>query len=248
MTSATAPPPDAATTPPPEPEAFAGLVEFMLTREPGRRVTVEPVTWEEYERLMDAREEAGRHVRLTFDQGRLEIMPTSLTHELLKKILAILIEAWLCETGGDYLPGGNVTVKSEAKERGFEPDECYYVQNRARMAGRRELDLATDPPPDLVIEAEVSRTATGRLPVFAGLGVPEVWRYDGERIVVLLLGPGETYQESATSRAIPTFPFAEVPRFVAMAESTTSYAAVARAFRAWVRALPPAAPSAAPPA
>lgn len=237
MTTATAASQGAAPATPPD--DFAGLVKFMLTRAPGRRVTVEPVTWDEYERLMDAREEAGRRIRLTFDQGRLEIMPTSLTHELLKKILAILIEAWQEETGGKYIPGGNVTVKSEAKARGFEPDECYYVQNCARMVGRRELDLETDPPPDLVIEAEVSRTAAGRLPVFAGLGVPEVWRYDGDRVVVLLLTPGGTYQESAVSRAIPTFPFAEVPRFVAMV-AEEDYATISRAFRAWVRSLPSA--------
>jgi Uma2 family endonuclease len=242
MTTATAAPPEAVE--PARDKAFAGLVEFMLTRAPGRRVTVEPVTWEEYEALLDAREAAGRHVRLTYDQGRLEIMPTSLAHELLKKILAILVEAWLEETGGDYIPGGNVTVKAEDRERGFEPDECYYVQNWGRMAGRHELDLSSDPPPDLVLEAEVSRTATGRLPVFAGLKVPEVWRYDGERVIVLLLDADQTYRESPVSVAIPTFPCGEVPRFVAMADNAASYAAVGRAFRAWVRSLPPAAPPA----
>lgn len=241
MTTATAAPPVVA---PPEPANVAAqLMRLFESLAPGQRVTVADVSWEEYEALMDARDEAGRHFRLTYDQGSLEIMPTSLAHELLKKILAILIEAWQVETGGEYIPGGNVTVKHEPKGRGFEPDECYYIQNWARMVGKPELDLDTDPPPDLVIEAEVSRTATGRLPVFAGLGVPEVWRYAGDRVVVLLLGPNGNYSESAASRAIPNFPFAEVPRFVAMA-ATDSFAAVSRAFRAWVRSLPPAAPPA----
>lgn len=234
-------------TPPPKTADDPTRVAWQLMRlfeslAPGQRVTVADISWREYEALMDARDEAGRHFRLTYDQGRLEIMPTSLAHELLKKILAMLIEAWVSETGGDYLPGGNVTVMSEAMERGFEPDECYYVQNWQRMVGKSELDLATDPPPDLVIEAEVSRTATSRLPVFAGLGVPEVWRCDGSRVIFLLLAADGTYQEATTSRAIPNFPFAEVPRFVAMA-ATDSYAAVGRAFRAWVRSLPPAAPA-----
>jgi Uma2 family endonuclease len=238
----------ATVTPPPEPPAGDAGAESLTPAErllriatalaPGQRATIENVSWDEYEELMAAREAAGRYFRLTYDQGSLEIMPTSLAHELFKKILALLIEAWLSETGGSYLPGGNVTVKLRLKKRGFEPDECYYIQNRSRMAGRRELDPATDPPPDLVIEAEVSRTVTRRLTVFAGLGVPEVWRYDGTRVTVLLLGPDGEYAESPASRAVPTFPFAEVPRFVALAESSDDYAVVDREFRAWVRARP----------
>lgn len=212
------------------------LLRIAMTLAPGQQATIENVSWEDYEGLMAAREAAGRYFRLTYDRGSLEIKPTSLAHELFKKILALLIEAWLSETGGSYLPGGNVTVQLRLKKRGFEPDECYYVQNRARMAGRRQLDPATDPPPDLVIEAEVSRAVTARrLAVFAGLGVPEVWRYDGTRVTVLLLTAAGEYEESVTSRAVPTFPFPEVPRYVALAESSDDYAVVDRAFRAWVR-------------
>jgi Uma2 family endonuclease len=244
MGTATLALPEAGATPPAARTAVERLMQIADALQPGQRVTVEPVPWEEYEGLMTARDEAGRHFRLTYDQGRLEITPTSLAHELFKTLLALLIEAWLEETGGSYLPGGAVTIKQELKKRGFEPDECYYIQNRARMAGRRTLDLTTDPPPDLTIEAEVSRSVTHRLTVFAGLGVPEVWRYDGSRVIVLLLTPDGTYQESTTSRAIPTFPFAEVPRFVALAAASDDYAVVGRAFRAWVRSLPPAAPPA----
>jgi Uma2 family endonuclease len=244
MTTATAVPPDPLATDIPAELLTPAerLLRIAVALAPGQRATIENVSWEDYEGLMAAREAAGRHFRLTYDQGSLEIMPTSLAHELFKKILALLIEAWLSETGGSYLPGGNVTVKLRLKKRGFEPDECYYIQNRSRMAGRRELDPATDPPPDLVIEAEVSRTVTRRLAVFAGLGVPEVWRYDGARVTVLLLASNGEYEESATSRAVPTFPFAEVPRYVALAESSDDYAVVDRAFRAWVRSLPPATP------
>ncbi len=235
--------PSPAVPPADELTAVERLMQIALALSPGQQATIEGVSWEEYEGLMAAREAAGRYFRLTYDQGSLEIMPTSLAHELFKKILALLIEAWLSETGGSYLPGGNVTVKLRLRKRGFEPDECYYVQNRARMAGKRELDPATDPPPDLVIEAEVSRTVTRRLAVFAGLGVPEVWRYDGTRVAVLLLGATGEYVESPTSRAIPTFPFAEVSRFVALAAASDDYAAVDRDFRAWVRSLPAAPPA-----
>lgn len=239
MSTATLDPPAAEVAPPDTRTAVERLMHIADALRPGQRVTVDPVPWEEYEGLMAARDEAGRHFRLTYDQGRLEIMPTSLAHELFKKIIALLIEVWVEETGGDYRPGGEVTVKSKPNKQGFEPDECFYIQNWERMAGRRELDLAVDPPPDLIVEAEVSRTAIGRLPVFAALHVPEVWRFDGTNVVVLLLGDDGTYVESAISRAIPAFPFADAARFVAMADAS-GFVKIRRTFRDWIRSLPSA--------
>lgn len=224
-------------------DRFAAL---MLDLPAGRRLVLTGVDWAGYEYLLAAREAAGRRgPRLTYCEGDLEAMTTSSLHERLKKTLALLIECWVTETGGDCIPCGGMTVRREDRERGFEPDECYYVQNWRRVAGLRTLDFSSDPPPDLIVEVEVSRDARGRLPVFAGLGVPEVWRYDGDRVIVLLLQADGNYRESPTSRAIPAFPFADAPRYLGMAASVdTSHAAIGRAFRAWVRALPPAAPPA----
>lgn len=236
MTTATLDPPATDAT------VVEGLMKVAAGLPPGRRAVVEPVTWEEYHALMDAREAAGRHFRLTYDRGSLEIMSTSNLHERLKKLLALLIEGWLDETGGHYVPSGGVTIDREDLDRGFEPDECYYVQNWSAARGLGEIDFAKLPP-DLTVEAEVSRSAVGRLPLFAAFRVPEVWRYDGKKVTILLLGPDGAYHESATSRAIPAFPFADAPRFLATA-ATDSFADISRAFRAWVRALPPAAPPA----
>ena len=232
-----APPP--ATTPPPT------LIDLVRYLRPGQRIAVTEVTWEDYERLLVWRDEYRRTARLTYDHGRLEIMVLSGTHERWRKVLALLVEAWLEVTGGEYVPSGQLTHKRKDLERGFEPDECYYVQNWRKVAGLRELDFTKDPPPDFTIEVEVSRSVLGRLPVFAAFKIPEVWRYDGEKITVLLLRPNGEYQESAASLAVPNFPFAEVPQFLALVDDpATSFAEIGRRFRAWVRALPPAAPPA----
>src|SRR5439155_22415191 len=101
----------------------------------------------------------------------------------------LLIEAWIAETGSEYVPSGQLTHKRKDLERGFEPDECYYIQNWRKVAGLREIDFSTDPPPDLTIEVEASRSLLGRLPILAAFQIPEVWRYDGEHLTVLLLQP-----------------------------------------------------------
>ena len=244
MTTATAEPVARPVPPPADPE-LATFADLMLRLGPGRNLLLTGVDWAGYEYLLAARTAAGRRgPRLFYCEGVLEAMTTGSVHERLKKALALLIEAWLEEAGGRYIPGGGMTVRREDRERGFEPDECYYLQNWSRVVAWRELDFSTDPPPDLVVEVEVSRSAGPRMPVYAGLGVPEVWRFNGQRLTVHQLQPGATYRESPTSRAIPTFPFADAPRFLAMASAGTDHATLSREFRAWVRSLPPAAPPA----
>jgi Uma2 family endonuclease len=131
----------------------------------------------------------------------------------------LLLITWLEETGGHYVPSGQLTHQREDLEKGFEPDECYSIQNWQKTVGFREIDFTRDPPPDLMIEVEVSRSVLERLPIIAAFKIPEVWRYDGETVVILLLQPNGTYVKSKTSLAVPSFPFAEVPRFQKLAES-----------------------------
>lgn len=164
-------------------------------------------------------------------------------HERLKSVLAQLVRVYLEETGGRYSGSGAVTVSRADQARGVEPDESFYIRNVDRVVGTRELDFSTDPPPDLVIEIEVSRSVDVRLPVMAAFRVPEVWRCDGTRLTVLVLRPDGAYAESDRSSAVPGFPLGEVGRYLALAE-TTDEGTVSREFRAWVRAHLPAAPNA----
>jgi Uma2 family endonuclease len=232
-----------ATTPaaPPRSSApiLAGLIEYVA---PNERLLLTGVRYADYVRLTDwCDAERRRAVRLTFDRGKLEITVVGNIHERFKKVVALLIEAWIEETGGDYAPSGEFTHLRADLEVGLQSDECYYIQNAPRVYGLRDIDLSKDPPPDLAVEAEVSNPVLDKLRVYAAFGVPEVWRYDGRRLAVLLLQPDGTYRESPTSRALPTLPLAELPRFLALAASVDiGYATIARQFRAWVRSLPPA--------
>src|SRR5918995_1019410 len=81
----------------------------------------------------------------------------------------------------------STTFRRQDLERGFEPDASFYVQNETRVRNRREVDLTVDPPPDVVLEMEMGRSAFDKLPLFASMGVPEVWRCDGQRVSIFIL-------------------------------------------------------------
>jgi Uma2 family endonuclease len=228
-------------SPPAAVPKIAGLVNYV---EPGEHLLLTGVHYDDFMRLAEWRDETRRwSVRLAYDHGKLEIMVVTNAHERFRKIVALLIETWIEVTGGDYLPSGQLTHRREDLQRGFEPDECYYIQNWRAVSGIREIDFTKDPPPDLAVEAEVSQTVLDRFPIYAAFKVPEVWRYDGEQLIVLLLQSDGTYQESSASRALPTLPLAELPRFLTLADDLIiSFAAISRQFREWIRSLPPTAP------
>jgi Uma2 family endonuclease len=97
---------------------------------------------------------------------------------------------------------GSTTFKREEFQRGFEPDSCFYVQNAARIRGTRRVDLDVDPPPDLVIEVDLTNNSIDKFPLFAKLGVPEVWRLsDGK--VEILLRDADRYKLQESSHVLP---------------------------------------------
>ncbi|WP_439623043.1 Uma2 family endonuclease [Gemmata sp.] len=235
MSTATVPP-TAAPVRVPQGPALIGLADYV---EPGERLLLTGVRYADYERLVEWRDAHRRTVRVAYDSGGLEIMVVSNLHERYRKRLDVLIVSWIVETGGEYCPSGQLTHHRGDIEKGFEPDECYYIQNWRKVSGFREIDFTKDPPPDLAVEVEVSRTVLPRLPLYAAFKIPEVWRWDGEHLTILLLRPDGTYRESSVSLALPTVPWPEFIAFLRLPD-TVAYAEFDRQVRAWVRSLPPA--------
>jgi Uma2 family endonuclease len=190
------------------------------------------VDWDTYVTISDKLGE--RNIRLNYDGVNLEFMSTSLEHERAKKRLAWLLETVTLEMGIDILGGGSMTCRRQDLERGFEPDECYWIAHETQMRGRTDIDLMRDPPPDLMLEVEISRSFVDRLALAARLGVPEVWRWDGDTLRVMLLGSDGQYKESERSRALPFLPVTELVRFL-KADTAQSETQLLRAFRDWVR-------------
>ena len=146
-----------------------------------RRVIIEGMSWETYERLLADFGES-HTVRVAFDRGTLEIMAPSFAHErpahLLVQIVGILAEVREI----DLIGAGSTTFKREDVARGFEPDASFYIQHSVDVRGNIEIDLHRDPPPDLVIEIDITHPSLDKLPIYAALGVPEVWRYTRQQM------------------------------------------------------------------
>ncbi len=211
----------------------AGAVLLRLRQE--GRVVVRGMNWETYKTFMDSVGE--RSLPHAYDGETLELMTKSNEHEFYKCILGRLVEVWADETMTPLRLGGETTLQSEEVQRGVEGDEIYWIGNLERLADPLNIDLARDPPPDLVIEAEVSRTVVNKLGVYAALGVPELWRVTGERIRVGRLQPDGQYQWSEQSALLPGLPIQELSRFLRQAATTSDHLSVLRAFRACVRQL-----------
>ena len=133
-------------------------------------------------------------------------------------------------------PAGNMTFKRQDLARGLEPDQCYWIAHESQVRGQIEWNSVSDPPPDLVIEIEVSRGAQDRMSIYAALGVPEVWRFDGESLVACLLQSGGGYKQADRSPTFPAVPLKELIRFFTPS-AEVDYLSGIREFRSWVREL-----------
>ena len=127
--------------------------------------------------------------RLTYDSGELEIMSPLPEHEDWKKAIGGLVEILTLELDIPMRRLGSTTFRQKALQKGLEPDECYYIANEAAVRGKRRFDLRRDPPPDLVVEIDITHRAIDREKIYAAMGVPEIWRFDGRRLACLHLGP-----------------------------------------------------------
>jgi Uma2 family endonuclease len=168
---------------------------------PEQRIVLDNITWDVYEQLLATNQD--RSVpRFTYDRGRLEIMSPSAQREELRHMVALFVEVIAEEMNINVRGLGSTTFRREDLQRGFEPDVCFYVQNATRMRGKAELDLTIDPPPDVVIEVDLTNPSLAKFPIFAQLGVPEVWRYDGRQWQIFQL-VGQEYVQQVQSIALP---------------------------------------------
>ncbi|MBX6312352.1 MAG: Uma2 family endonuclease [Isosphaeraceae bacterium] len=197
------------------------------------RFLIDHVSWEEYETLLELWSD--RNIRMTYDRGVLELISPSYEHGRHQHILARLVEVYCLERDLDILGAGNTTFRRRIKERGLEPDECYWLRNEPLMRGKEDLDLDVDPPPDLAIEVEVTKSALDRMDIYAELSFPEIWRFDGRLVHVHQLQPDGTYAEITSSQNFPELPIDEVTRWV-LRGSTSAENRLIREFTAWVRA------------
>ena len=173
------------------------------------RTVLRGVPWRTYSHLRKLPE--NYHLHMTYDRGTLEIMSPSPKHEGAASIIARLIAVWTEELNIPIRSLGEMTCSREDIDRGFEPDKCYYVQNEPRMWDKMDINLSADPPPDLAVEVEISRSSVNKMEIYAAFGVPELWRLDRRRLRVYELVEGD-YHPRASSLCFPQLPIAQLQR------------------------------------
>ena len=201
-----------------------------------QQVILYDVSWDAYRRFNEEHGPQGS-TRFTYNEGTLQIMVRGYEHERLNRLIASLVEAIAEEWGNDFENAGSNTFQREDLQKGFEPDSCFYLHQPAAIRGKKRLSLTVDPPPDLVIEIDITNYTLNKLPIFAAVGVPEVWRYETDTLKIYQL-TAEHYEEAAESAAFPGVRATDLTAHIA-ASQTLKRTEWLRQVRAWARALAP---------
>jgi Uma2 family endonuclease len=208
------------------------LVE-MIERMPVDSVlTQHGVSWEEYEELLETVGDASG-LRISYDEGRLQIMTLSQRHERYSTLIERLVDRVSRLLRIKILFYGSTTMKKQRKQKGVEPDACFYVQNAALVGTKEEIDFNVDPPPDVVVEVDLHHESLSKFPIYGALAVPEIWRYDGNSLTIYHLRD-EEYVASEASLSLPVFTSAVLTDFLARTPKQDQYD-ILLAFEDWLK-------------
>ena len=183
------------------PTQTAEYVDAIEHLPAGSTLVIPDVSWADYERLLEELGD-GYAPRVWYDDGRLEVVTPSGKHERAKDFILRVAHVLAEELGIPLEALGSTTFKQKTFRRGAEPDTCFYVQHATQVIGKDEIDLATDPPPDVIVEVDIHHTSLRKMAFYAQLGVPEVWRYDGSRVFMYRVS-ADGYEEMPSSLTFP---------------------------------------------
>jgi Uma2 family endonuclease len=182
-----------------------GRNKLMLSESPPKpigekRLTFCGLNWNEFKQIQQVLSEHTR-ARFIFDNGILEITMPLEEHERFARLIELFIRILVVELGMKMKTMGSTTLDREDLLKSAEPDNGYYIQNYALVADHK-VDLDHDPPPDLIVEVDITNTDINKNRLYASLGIPEFWRFNGREWQILGLVNG-SYAERDRS---PTFP------------------------------------------
>ena len=188
--------------------------------------------WQGYEKLLKLFGDDGP--RVSYLDGVVELMSPGMIHEQDSQVLSNMVTILTVELDIPAKAQGSTTIRRRGRKRGLESDQCYYLASLHLLRGQDLEKLEPVPPPDLAIEVEFSSPLLDKLDIYAGLGVPEIWRYNKDGLTVLRLQPDGKYLASEQSLAFPWLPMdgfrAQLAAYDPDAETTWT-----RAYWTWVR-------------
>ncbi len=201
---------------------------------PGERLRLRDISWAEFEAILA---EMGDHrgSRVSYDRGVLEIVMPLPEHEVIKELLGDMVKILLEELELDCEPFGSTTFLRQDLGQGVEPDQCFYIENHQRVRGKTRLDLAVDPPPDLVIEVDL--TSKTQLEIYRGLGVKEVWRYVNQKLRIDVLTDTGYVQATHSPTFAGFLDLIEIISGMVNGYPTLGRSPTLRAFRRWIQGI-----------
>ena len=200
----------------------------------GAILVLQDVPWEAYEQLLEDLSDRPA-VRVTYDQGKVEIVSPLRKHEKYKEFVGDLIKALADELDISIESSGSTTWKRKKDAKGIEPDICFHIANAERVIGKDELDLSVDPPPDLAIEIDLTNESFSKFSIYATFGVPEIWHYiDKRKTLVMYELRDNAYVEIEASRSFPVLTPQILAEFIEQSHTNGQKKALV-AFRRWLR-------------
>ncbi|MDA1048927.1 MAG: Uma2 family endonuclease [Planctomycetota bacterium] len=192
------------------------------------------LSWEQYEALLESLGE--RRLRHTFVEGRLEVVTPSYEHESSKTLIGNLVAALCRVCRMPRQNAGSTTMKREDFERGLEPDECFFLgkDSAAAMRGKSQYYADIDPPPDLVVEVDVTASSKHRIEMYRLLGVQEVWRCRNYVVTFLGLTKDGRYRQIKRSRHFSFLSSDDLNRFIELRDEMDDTETELQ-FEDWVR-------------
>uniref|UniRef100_UPI00333FE7F9 Uma2 family endonuclease n=1 Tax=Prochlorothrix hollandica TaxID=1223 RepID=UPI00333FE7F9 len=137
--------------------------------------------------------------RLKYKSGEILLMSPLPRHGREAHLLARIVELLLESQNRNYEGFTPITMR-DPQVGGIEPDYCFYIDNWQAAAGKDRIDWQTEPPPDLVIEIDVSSYTD--VADYAPYGVPEVWIFRRSGLAIYQL-QGSGYEPAIASRFFP---------------------------------------------
>ena len=203
---------------------------------PEQRTVLNQVSWQTFINLLDDLGD-NRVIRLYYDQGVLEIMTPLGEHENNNRFIECLIGVIADELNLNLKRFGSLTLKREELLKGAEPDSCYYLENEPLVRHKQNINLESDPPPDLVLEIDITSSSLDKQTIYAAFEIPELWRYNGQELEVFVLDKTtQSYQNSIQSLHFPWLPLEVIPQYIRQSLRDGETATL-KSFRTWVRKL-----------
>jgi Uma2 family endonuclease len=199
-----------------------------------QRTCLHHISWQLFEQLL-AEIGDDRVVRLAYYQGILEFMTPLFAHEQSNRLIERVVNTLVEEQGLECTPAGSMTIKRPDLAAGKEPDSCFYIQNEHLVRDKVRLDFSQDPPPDLAIEVDITHSAIDQLLLYAALGVPELWLYDGQVLTFYRLQDGG-YGVVDKSPTFPELAPVRVLEFLAECR-TVGVSSAVRSLRQWIKTI-----------